>query len=393
MALIFIIKLIISISLLRPFTILIHELGHGIPALILTKGKVNLYIGSYGDSKNNFRLTLSRLDVFFKKDNPLYWKVGLCKTNDSDIPIFKQFIIVLFGPIASLMLAIFIVYIIFNTNVPDDLIIILFVFMISSLYDFFINIVPSRESITLDNGSITHNDGQQLKLLFNYRTFYTDYKIAVDYYNNKDFVKASTYFKKIIESNIDYDYVYRLAISSFIQTTDYETAELLNTAFEAKHKKIFNSNDFTNSGLIKSRLENHQEAIIDYTKSLEIDSNNTYSLNNRGYTYNLIGEYERAILDFNKAIKLEPNFAYAFNNLGLAKIKLGDIEDGLKNIEKSMNLDPNNSYAYMNLGIYHFDKKNYKEALVNYNKALELDKETFLIDKRIKEVKLKLGLV
>ncbi len=379
--------------LLRPLTVLIHELGHGIPALFLTQKKVSIYLGSYADSKNSLSLDFGRLVFFLNKSNPCFWKHGLCIMHDTEVSINKQIIVIIFGPIMSLILAAIFACIIFYTNQPDDLIFIFFIFMISSIYDFYINIVPNSKSITLDDGSLTHNDGQQLKLLFNYRKFYTDYKIAADYYNNKDFVKASTNFKKIIESGIDYDYVYRLTVSSLIQIKDYETAALFNKAFESKYKTNFNSNDFSNSGLVKSRLENHEEALIDYAKSLKIDPNNTYSLNNRGYTYNLISEYEKAILDFNKAIELEPNYAYAYNNRGLSKIKLGNIEDGLKDIEKSMSLDANNSYAYMNLGIYHFDKQNYSEALKNFEKALELDEDTFLIHKRIEEAKLNLDLI
>ncbi len=378
--------------LLRPITVLIHELGHGILALFLTQKKVSIYLGSYGDSKNSFKLGFRRLEFFLNKSNPCFWKHGLCIMHDTEVSINNQIIVIIFGPIMSLILAAIFAYIIFYTNQPDDFIFILFIFMISSIYDFYINIVPNNNAITLDDGSVTHNDGQQLKLLFNHRKFYDDYKIAANYYNNRDFENASALFKKLIESGVDYDYVYRLTVSSLAQTKDYETAAVFNSTFESKHKAKFTSDDFSNSGLIKSRLGNHKEALIDYKKSLEMDSNNTYSLNNRGYTYILIGEYEKAILDFDKAIKLEPNFAYAYNNRGLAKIKLGNIEGGLKDIEKSMSLDANNSYAYMNLGIYYFDKENYEEALKNYEKALQLDEETFLIHKRIEEVKLKLGL-
>ncbi|MDC1162118.1 tetratricopeptide repeat protein [Tenacibaculum sp.] len=389
---IFIIKLWIYTSLIRPFTILIHELGHGITALLLTKEKVTLHIGSYGNSKKSFRISFGRLEIFFLREYPFYYNIGLCTMHDKNISNTKQFIVVLFGPITSLIIAILLSYLVFFTNISDDSKLFLFITMISSLYDFYLNIIPRKEIITLNNNCTTYNDGQQLINLFDSRKFYKDYNYAADFYDHKDYEQASKQFIKIIESGVDYDYVYRLTVSSLLFSRDYKNAKLYNTIFEEKYIEKFNSNDFSNAGLIKSKLENHKDALIDYNRSLEINPDNTYSLNNRGYTYNLISEYKKAILDFNKAIDMEPNFAYAYNNRGLAKIKLGNVEDGLRDIQKSMDLDINNSYAYMNLGIYNFDILNYKEALINYEKALELDEETYLIDKRIEEVKLKLGI-
>jgi hypothetical protein len=38
---------------------LLHELGHAIPMLLLTKQTVTIYIGSYADKRNSFRNCLS----------------------------------------------------------------------------------------------------------------------------------------------------------------------------------------------------------------------------------------------------------------------------------------------------------------------------------------------
>ncbi|MBK8341854.1 MAG: M50 family metallopeptidase [Bacteroidetes bacterium] len=35
----------------RTFTVLFHELGHAIPAILMSKKAVTIYIGSYGDPK------------------------------------------------------------------------------------------------------------------------------------------------------------------------------------------------------------------------------------------------------------------------------------------------------------------------------------------------------
>lgn len=53
-----IIQFIIFLFFIRGLIIILHELGHALPAILLTKEKVSIYIGSYGDQKKsiNFKL-------------------------------------------------------------------------------------------------------------------------------------------------------------------------------------------------------------------------------------------------------------------------------------------------------------------------------------------------
>jgi len=382
---------IATLAVLRPFTVFLHEMGHAIPTLLYTKERVTIYIGSYGDPKKSLRFRLARLEVFFKY-NPLLWDSGLCVREQVDISINKGIVILLMGPFTSLIIGSFCLYIGLFFEYSDSITFIFIMIAISSLLDFYHNIVPDSEPVILHSGEQVYNDGQQLKTLLKYRNLPEEYDKSVEYYNNQEFAKSGELFEKIIASGIKYDFVYRLAISSYAQIKDYEKAVSINKRFEKKHKKKFTSNDFSASGLIKSYVENYTEGIADYTKSLQIEPENIYSLNNRGYTYNLISEYEKAIVDFNKAIELEENFAYALNNRGFAKVKLGKHQEGLKDIEQSMLLDDKNSYCYMNLGIYYFDNEEYQKALENFNLAFKLDKDTHLLNQHIEKVKEKLNI-
>ncbi len=381
-----------TLAILRSFTTFLHEMGHAIPALLYTKEGVTIYIGSYGDPKKSLRFRLGRLEIFFKY-NPLLWEYGLCVREQIDISINKGIVIILMGPLTSLITGSFCLYIgLFGSN-SDSITFITMMIAISSLLDFYHNIVPDSEPITLHSGKQVHNDGQQIKLLLKYRNLPEEYDKCVEYYNNQEFEKSGALFEKIIKSGIKRDFVYRLAISSYLQIKDYDKADVINRDFSKWHKRKFSSNDYFNSGLIKSYKGSLEECIKDYTKSLKLDLNNINSFNNRGYTYNLLGKYEIAIEDFNKAIALDENYAYALNNRGLAKIKLGDLQAGLIDIKKSLELDDENSYCYMNLGIYYFDTKNYNKALENFNIALKLDKDTYLLTEHIEKARQKLSIL
>ncbi|GAB4163462.1 MAG: hypothetical protein Tsb0033_23830 [Winogradskyella sp.] len=382
----YILFLVLFFTILRPFTTLIHELGHGIPALIYTDKKVTLYLGSYGNPDKSFKVALGRLELFFNKQL-FNWNMGLCVMEENTLAINKQIVFVLMGPIASLILSLILTYLIVTVDFSDYVLVILVFFNISTYYDFFASIIPNSKPITLHNGSTVHNDGRQLLELLKFKKMPEDYSVGIAFYNNKDYSSAATEFEKVLTKGYQEPIIYQLLISAYLQIKDNDNALRVNTLYNTKHGKTFNSNDYTNMGLIKSFSGAYKNAIEDYNKAIELDPNNHIAYNNRGYTFNVMEDYESAIPDFEKAISLEDNFAYALNNIGFAKIKLGFKEDGLADLEKSMTLDGTNSYCYMNFGIYHYDNGAYKDALTYFEKAKKLDATTHLLDEFLQKTK------
>ncbi len=82
-------------------TVTLHELGHAIPALLMTRDDVTIYIGSFGSSYNCFHVTIGRLD-FYCKYNPLLWYKGCCLCSDNYLSINQRIWFVAAGPIASI---------------------------------------------------------------------------------------------------------------------------------------------------------------------------------------------------------------------------------------------------------------------------------------------------
>jgi len=64
-------------------------------------------------------------------------------------------------------------------------------------------------------------------------------------------------------------------------------------------------------------------AIKDYTRALEIESDNAFAYYNRGISFDRKNEFENAIADFSSAIALNPLKADFFHNRGFAYKKLG----------------------------------------------------------------------
>lgn len=370
------------VLVIRPLTVLCHELGHAIPAILMTRQPVSIYIGSYGDPKKSLHFSIGLLDVWFKY-NPFSWRLGLCVPSSKQISINKRIIYTLTGPLASFVIALAASYLTFTFDLHGFFKFILTIFLVSSVVDLFSNLLPKQTPIKLYDGRVAYNDGYQLKQLLQYKRFPKSYEPAAALYNQKKFAEAAVMFNDILRNDVKHENIYRLAISSFLQTKDFKQAKELLDEFILMDK--MNSNDFVNAGVCYSQLDQHDKALEFYDKSLVLDPANKYSLNNKGFTLTLLNKFEEAIPLLDKAIEIDTAFAYSYNNRGLAKIKLGNAEEGLEDINYSLKLDENNSYGYRNLGIYHLDRGEYSKALDLFKKAKELDNTTYMIDGLIDE--------
>ncbi|HMK16689.1 MAG TPA: tetratricopeptide repeat protein [Chitinophagaceae bacterium] len=324
------------------------------------------------------------MEIFFRF-NPFAWRLGLCIPSAKAISINRQIIYTLTGPITSLLIAFVACYFTFSYDLHGFLKLFLIVFLGSSIFDLFINLIPIETPIKLYDGTFTHNDGYNLKRLFYYKSLPKEYIKAAELYQEQRYSEAAILFDKILSNGFKDENIYRLTISSYLLGKNYQKSKELSDEFIQLNK--MNSDDLSNAAFSYSQLELHEQAMNLYDKSLEQNPNNKNSLNNKGYTLNLLNRYEEAISFFDKAIELDKDFAYSYNNRGLSKIKIGKQEDGLKDINYSLELDKDNSYGYRNLGIYHFDKGEYHKALQLFTKAMELDSSTHLIGEFITETK------
>ena len=97
-------------------------------------------------------------------------------------------------------------------------------------------------------------------------------------------------------------------------------------------------------------LENLDEAILDYTKALEINKKMTDAYYNRAKILLSRKDIEnpdinRAIHDLEKAIELDPNFIEALYAMGAAQKKLGNFESALEYLDKVIELYPEHIHA------------------------------------------------
>ena len=380
------IGIFISVFFVRSFTTLIHELGHGIPALLFTEKQVKLYIGTYNSDDKTLHLNLGRLQIYFKY-NLFMWDIGLCTFSGRKISINQNFIITLFGPLASLLFGLACLFLAIFGGIGDNLIIICMFFLVSCVMDFLNNIIPNNSPIMLDDGSTTYNDGTQLLNLLKYKKLPLEVREAVENYHQKEYKEALLKLENNDKVNGENAEVSRLKIACHIQLKNYEKARELMYTLSEKHEII--ADDYKYAGIIKAETGQYEESVKYYQKALELAPENLEIINNIGYTLILAGDYESAIHQLNIVLDRNPKHPYALNNRGFAKIKQRDYT-GKDDILKSIEIDKENAFAHRNLGIYFYDKKEYQEAIIHFEKAFELDSETKWLKKYMKKTKEKL---
>ena len=120
-------------------------------------------------------------------------------------------------------------------------------------------------------------------------------------------------------------------------------------------------------------LSKHEEAIKDYTKSIELDSTYVFSFRDRGRVYQLLNKMDSALLDFDKAIKVKPS-AYQYYLIGHTyQFNLNDYENALLSYQSAIMLDSAYIHTYLNRIIIYEELEEYEKVLADLNTLISLD--------------------
>lgn len=362
------ISFIIIVVLSRIITTTIHELGHAIPSLLFTQGDVEIHVGSFGDDKDSFKIDLGRFKAFFKL-NLLHWNIGLCSRKENT-SLFHSIIIVLGGPVFSLMTGVILYFILQSYLWSEGMTFIFVFFIVSSVYDFLANIIPMNTPILMADGSVTYNDGSQFLKMLKDAKMPEVYFEGIELQQQRKHEAAVEKFKKALAEGHDDRQIHFSLVDSLSESGRLDQA-LEHVGFLQKDNRLIIS-DYSYVGNLLLQKENYTSAIQFYTQYLFKHFSDSQALNKRGYAYLRIGDYQNAYYDFNSAILQQPKFAAAYNNRGLARIRQGDLEGGLEDIEKSRSLDPSNPAIYLHLGYYFKAMNQSQEAVRNFQKAKDM---------------------
>ena len=363
-----ILLILICFLFLRWATVLLHELGHAIPAILFTGEKATIYIGTYGDPARSIKCSLGKVELWLRYDL-FFWRNGVCIPARVPMSLRHQMIFVAGGPIASILVAVaaFFAAVHFAADVQFRQLSVCF--CASAIYDVIANLIPSKKQIKLHNGRVTYNDGEALLRLWKRRKAANQAPAPVS---------AGPVPPTAAELEIRQ---LRVNITNGIEAGDLTAA--LTATEQLAGLTALTPADYCNLGMLKCQQGNLSEGIAAFERAAELDESDHLIFNNRGYSYYLAGAYAKAVADFDRALQLGSGLAYTYANRGLAKLKLGQERSGLADIHHALVLDPSEPYVHRSLGVYHLDKGETQQALICLEKARALSPNTHQIDELI----------
>jgi tetratricopeptide (TPR) repeat protein len=119
----------------------------------------------------------------------------------------------------------------------------------------------------------------------------------------------------------------------------------------------------------------HDQAIEEYDRAIELDSDYADAYVGRGDAYYYLGEYQPAIEDYDQAIELDPDFADAYVGRGDAYYYLGEYQPAIEDYDQAIELDPDYADAYDSRGWAHYYLGLETEAEADFVKACSLDSQ------------------
>ncbi len=120
------------------------------------------------------------------------------------------------------------------------------------------------------------------------------------------------------------------------------------------------------------RTEQYQNAIADYSKAIELDSDNPSYYYYRAQAKVKLGQHEVAIVDYDKAIDLNPGLSYYFDR-AQAKVELGQYKNAIADFDKAIDLSPDSSNYYYFRARAKEELAQYENAIADYNEALRIE--------------------
>ena len=178
---------------------------------------------------------------------------------------------------------------------------------------------------------------------------------------------------------------------------------------------------YNNRGIAYINLNQHDRAIQDFNKVLQVSPKYDLGYYVRGFAYATLKNYELSFADFNKAISLNPKFGMAYVNRGVVyqnyfrnnEKALADFEKALMpgmnvpqfymplvyvnrgstyysfnepmkaltDFSEALKINPNFTMAYVGRATVYGKFERYKQAFDDFDKAIELEPDYFGIYK------------
>lgn len=128
-------------------------------------------------------------------------------------------------------------------------------------------------------------------------------------------------------------------------------------------------------GLTNARMENYEDAIVDYTEAVALSPTYRVVYENRASVYSTLDDWENVAEDRKTILELAPNIEGVYNNLAWAYIQLERYNEALDYVEVELENNSDLDYAIDTLGWALWGTGEYFDAIEAFERAIELGEE------------------
>ena len=200
-----------------------------------------------------------------------------------------------------------------------------------------------------------------------------DLEKLFDFYKKKDFLKAEKQCKNILKKIKPNFEVYNIYAVILYELRKFDDA-IINwkKAIEINTDYFFGYNNLGNVYLKKNEID---KAITNYDKAISIKSDYFEAYHNRGNAYSKINNIKKALQDYNSALAIKYDYVASIKSRNEIYKKQKNFTQALLELDKILIYEPNNINVFLDKADILFDLNKLDEALNNYSRALEIKSE------------------
>ncbi len=134
-----------------------------------------------------------------------------------------------------------------------------------------------------------------------------------------------------------------------------------------------NPNALNNLGLRYQKEGDHEKAIEQFEKALEIQPNYAAALNNLGISYGSLNRLAEAERSFKRAVEINPKDIFAMNNLAVICMRTRRLDEARDYAEKALEIEPQYASAHFTLGSVYANLGRFADAEKEFEAALQIE--------------------
>jgi len=193
----------------------------------------------------------------------------------------------------------------------------------------------------------------------------------------EDFDKAATDFQSAIRISRTHLGAHMAAADAYARAGKLDQAKAqYDTAI-----RTFPDNPlvYNNRGMLLQRQKKYSEAILDFTRALELNGNYYVAYTNRGFCLLNDGRPESAEADFTKSLQINSRQPSVYSLRATARKAQNNLTGALADNRAALKLTPRNPQAHADLAFTLFFAGKYAEAVKSFDASLKLnDKQRHL---------------